>query len=274
MLSQFIYHFMLGNLFKKKAPAIKKRNPDETDFCYYPFFQVLVSADGKYMPCSHHDGYITKDGKQISVDKFSIEQAWNSEYMQTLRQNFHDGVRNKGCSHCWKEQALGLKPMRYDSYGYNIPESQVKSPESPMRVEINASNVCNLRCRICWSNASTRWIKEAKELYGADGEVHYNFQKEASGNAAGNVKGIKILTNNISVKAETNNDLERKVVEHALLRYSSTADQNIRVKVSGNTITLNGAVYSFYQKEEAAKIAWNAPGVLMVNNELVIESDN
>jgi len=107
-----------------------------------------------------------------------------------------------------------------------------------------------------------------------DGEVQYNFQKEASGNAAGNVKGIKILTNNISVKAETNNDLERKVVEHALLRYSSTADQNIRVKVSGNTITLNGAVYSFYQKEEAAKIAWNAPGVLMVNNELVIESDN
>jgi len=169
---------MLGNLFKKKTPAIKKRNPDETDFCYYPFFQVLVSADGKYMPCSHHDGYITKDGKQISVDKFSIEQAWNSEYMQTLRQNFHDGVRNKGCSHCWKEQALGLKPMRYDSYGYNIPESQVKSPESPMRVEINASNVCNLRCRICWSNASTRWIKEAKELYGADGEVHYNMTPE------------------------------------------------------------------------------------------------
>lgn len=107
-----------------------------------------------------------------------------------------------------------------------------------------------------------------------DGAVKYNFQKEAAKNAAGNVNGIKILTNNISVKAETNNDPERKVVEHALLRYSSTADQNIRVKVSGNTITLNGTVYSFYQKEEAAKIAWNAPGVLMVNNELIIEYDN
>jgi osmotically-inducible protein OsmY len=104
-----------------------------------------------------------------------------------------------------------------------------------------------------------------------DGEVRYNFQKEAAKNAAGNVNGIKIFTNNIAVKAETQNDLERKVVEHALLRYSSTADQNIRLKVSGNTITLNGTVYSFYQKEEAAKIAWNTPGVLMVNDELVIE---
>jgi len=107
-----------------------------------------------------------------------------------------------------------------------------------------------------------------------DGEVAYNFQKEAAKNAAGSVNGIKILTNNITVKADSQNGLERKVVEHALLRYSSTADQNIRVKVSGNTITLNGAVYSFYQKEEAAKIAWNTPGVLMVNNELVIEYDN
>jgi osmotically-inducible protein OsmY len=107
-----------------------------------------------------------------------------------------------------------------------------------------------------------------------DGEVVHHFQKEAAKKAAGNVDGIKVLTNNICVKAETNNELEKRVVEHALLRYSSTADQNIRVGVSGNTITLNGTVYSFYQKEEAAKIAWNAPGVSMVNNELVVAFDN
>jgi osmotically-inducible protein OsmY len=62
----------------------------------------------------------------------------------------------------------------------------------------------------------------------------------------------------------------KKIIEHALARYSSTVDQNIRVRVEDNTITLNGTVQSFYQKEEAEKIAWNAPGVLMVTNELVI----
>ncbi|MFD2146156.1 BON domain-containing protein [Mucilaginibacter antarcticus] len=45
----------------------------------------------------------------------------------------------------------------------------------------------------------------------------------------------------------------------------------MRVTVFKNMITLNGTVQSFYQKEEAEKIAWNAPGVLMIKNELIVE---
>lgn len=168
---------MFLNLFKKKDPVVV-RDPDKSDFCYYPFFQVLLSADGKYMPCSHHVSFMTENGQELTSKTHTIEQAWNSEYMQTLRHNFKNNIRSKGCSQCWKEQALGLKPMRYDSYGYNIPETQVQQPLTPMRVEINASNICNLRCRICWSHASSRWIKEAKELYGADGELHFNMTPE------------------------------------------------------------------------------------------------
>src|ERR1051325_3458155 len=148
---------MLTKFLKRESPS-PPRDPDKSDFCYYPFFQVLLSADGKYMPCSHHDNFITHEGKEIKAETASIEDAWNSDYMKTLRSNFKNNVRSPGCNQCWKEQALGLKPMRYDSYGYNVPGSQVQNPVSPMRVEINASNVCNLRCRICWPHASSRWI--------------------------------------------------------------------------------------------------------------------
>lgn len=168
---------MFGNLFKPKE-TVTKRDPDKSDFCYYPFFQVVLAADGKYMPCSHHVSFINQNGTEISTKNATIEDAWNSDYMQKLRSNFNNNIRSEGCNQCWKEQALGLKPMRYDSYGYNIPESQVKNPATPMRVEINASNICNLRCRICWSHASSRWIKEAKELYGANGELHFNMTPE------------------------------------------------------------------------------------------------
>ncbi len=47
----------------------------------------------------------------------------------------------------------------------------------------------------------------------------------------------------------------------------------IHVHVSGSKVKLDGKVHSFYQKEEAGRIAWNAPGVLVVDNELVIEYD-
>jgi osmotically-inducible protein OsmY len=104
-----------------------------------------------------------------------------------------------------------------------------------------------------------------------DGQVTYNFQKEDAKKSVGNVKGVNVFTNNLELVAETQDHLEKRIIEHALLRYSATVNQNIRVKVENNKITLNGTVGSLYQKEEAEKIAWNAPGVLAVNNELMIE---
>lgn len=104
-----------------------------------------------------------------------------------------------------------------------------------------------------------------------NGQVTYNFQKEDARKSVGNVKGVKVFTNNLELVAETRDQVEKRIIEHALLRYSATVDQNIRVKAEGNVITLNGTVTSLYQKEEAEKIAWNAPGVLAVKNELVIE---
>lgn len=154
------------------------RDPDRTDFCYYPFFQVLMTAEGKYKACSKHGDFITHEGRVLTATEATPTDAWNSDYMQKLRSNFKSGVRSHGCRECWREQDMGLKPMRYDSYFYPIPDHQVEDPRSPMRIEINASNVCNLRCRICSPSASHKWIREAKELYGWDEEVHINLTPE------------------------------------------------------------------------------------------------
>jgi osmotically-inducible protein OsmY len=43
---------------------------------------------------------------------------------------------------------------------------------------------------------------------------------------------------------------------------------DIRVAVSGHKATLTGTVDSWYQKSEAERIAWKAPGVWNVGNEL------
>jgi osmotically-inducible protein OsmY len=47
----------------------------------------------------------------------------------------------------------------------------------------------------------------------------------------------------------------------------------IQVKVSGTKVTLTGTVDSWYQKNEAERIAWSAPSVGTVSNELVVEYD-
>lgn len=129
-----------------------------------------------------------------------------------------------------------------------------------------------LKClRLKWIPIDRIKVKAEEGHVTLNGEVTYNFQKEDAKKCVGSVKGVTVFTNNLELVSETKDNVEKRIIEHALLRYAATANQNIRVKVAGNTIDLNGTVESLYQKEEAEKIAWNAPGVLAVNNELVVE---
>jgi osmotically-inducible protein OsmY len=106
-----------------------------------------------------------------------------------------------------------------------------------------------------------------------DGELHWNYQRESAKKSVNNLVGVKGVTNNIKIKAEKNDEIEKEEIERALMRNWSIDNQDIRVEVSGNKVTLNGTVHSLYQKDEAGQIAWNAPGVWNVANELVIESN-
>jgi osmotically-inducible protein OsmY len=78
------------------------------------------------------------------------------------------------------------------------------------------------------------------------------------------------MSSNIKIKSDTNDAVEKKDIERALERNSSIDDRDIRVDVTGNNVTLKGTVTSFYAKDEAEQIAWNAPGVWTIDNELVI----
>jgi osmotically-inducible protein OsmY len=106
-----------------------------------------------------------------------------------------------------------------------------------------------------------------------EGEVTWHFQSEAAKNNVSNLMGVKGVTNNIRIKPTFKDAIEQRAIEHALARNWAVDDEEIHVHVSGKSVKLDGVVHSFYQKEEAARIAWNAPGVLEVDNELVIEYD-
>ncbi|MFT7273891.1 MAG: osmotically-inducible protein OsmY [Spirosomataceae bacterium] len=103
------------------------------------------------------------------------------------------------------------------------------------------------------------------------GELPWHYQREAAKNSAKHMVGVKGITSNIKVKSERHDKIEQKEVEEAIARNWDIDDYDISVKVSGTTVTLTGSVQSWYQHDEAAKIAWNTPGISHVENELIVE---
>jgi osmotically-inducible protein OsmY len=106
-----------------------------------------------------------------------------------------------------------------------------------------------------------------------NGELPWNYQKEAAKQAVHYLNGVKGISNSITVKSETNEEIEILNVENALARNWPVNSQNIKVSASGTKVILNGIVTSWYLKDEAGRIAWNTPGVWAVDNELAVDYD-
>jgi osmotically-inducible protein OsmY len=103
------------------------------------------------------------------------------------------------------------------------------------------------------------------------GDVEWQYQKEDAERVVRRLSGVKGITNLISVKPRiTPSELKRKI-EDALVRHAEVDADRISVEVHGNKAILNGTVRSWAEKEEAARAAWSAPGILSIDNRITIE---
>ena len=103
-----------------------------------------------------------------------------------------------------------------------------------------------------------------------EGEVEWNYQREAAYDIAKYQEGVKGVTNNITIMLNKD-QVEKEDIERAFKRNLLLDDTNITVNVTDNIVTLNGVVPSWFQKDKAEKIAWKARGIQDINNQLKVE---
>jgi len=104
------------------------------------------------------------------------------------------------------------------------------------------------------------------------GEVDWEYQRSAVEKAVRPLIGVVGVSNEITLRPRTQAqvaNLARKI-EDALTRQAIREAQHIQIGVDGTTVKLTGKVHSWQEREAAQWVAWTAPGVRSVINELAI----
>ena len=162
------------------------------------------------------------------------------------------------------KKVIGVKAL--------VEKIEVKFPSAWTKTNAEIANEVLTALKLNWSVPKDKvTVKVEAGWVTLEGELPWNYQKEAAKSAVHYLTGVKGVINNIKIKSETHDAIEQKDVEHAIGRSWSVDDSDIQVAVSGTTVTLTGTVDSWYQKEEAGRIAWNTPGIWHVKNELVVD---
>lgn len=103
-----------------------------------------------------------------------------------------------------------------------------------------------------------------------EGEVEYEYQKEAAERAVSRLAGVKGVSNLIIIKPQGAPEQLKEDIERALVRNAQTDARHLQVEVEGHKVILRGVVSSYAENEAAERTAWAQPGVSEVENLMIV----
>lgn len=129
-------------------------------FCAYPRFHLQVKPNGLIKPCCRFD--------VAEAEKFSPMPGdlglLHSKSWEQLRLQMNQNQSHPGCYKCQQEESLGQISMRVSP-----DQAQAEWNINPdiialQYLEIGFGNLCNLACRSCGSQLSSKWFEDDQYL--------------------------------------------------------------------------------------------------------------
>jgi osmotically-inducible protein OsmY len=148
---------------------------------------------------------------------------------------------------------------------------EVRLPSIDQRPDpdIARDAIASLKAQLPISHENIKVIVKAGWLT-LEGTVEWQYQKTTAENAVRKVKGVKGVTNVISLKPKVEpTDIQRRIQE-AFKRNAEVDANRITVETHGSEVILKGTVRSWIEREEAERVAWSAPGITRVEDQIVV----
>lgn len=157
-------------------------------FCALPWIHMATRPNGDMRLCcvsnasgaatgDHEVGLVKKeDGTASNFGRDLPLEAWNSEYMRSVRKTFLEGKVPSSCSKCFEEESNGVVSKRlWEMYEWNrdgldfnqlIKDTTEDGivPEVIRYFDFRLGHTCNLKCVMCSPHDSSRWVQDNPEL--------------------------------------------------------------------------------------------------------------
>jgi len=147
-------------------------NKNSKLYCAWADAGIALHNSGRCLLCCHSQTYLQDSNKQeLYLDTNSLEDAWNSPTRKQIQDSLEAGIQHPNCSACWNEENAGRQSRR------QVANQQFAdmdaNPVRPKLVDLKPGNTCNLACRTCWPEVSSKWYRDYWELEARKQEPDY-----------------------------------------------------------------------------------------------------
>ena len=157
-------------------------------FCPLPWIHLASRPNGDVRLCctanasgadsvdTKEVGLVTSKGFVTNLQRNTIEEVWNSDYMRSVRLKMLAGEVPASCTKCFEEESKGIVSKRQwetvvwkDRLDLDSIVAKTQ-PDGSLPVEIpyfdlRLGNLCQLKCVMCSPHDSSSWIKDWKAQY-------------------------------------------------------------------------------------------------------------
>ena len=157
-------------------------------FCILPWIHFATRPNGDMRLCcsanasgagnDHTVGLVKNEkGQPANFGNSKPLEAWNNDYMKSVRTTMLEGNIPKSCTKCFEEESKGVASKRmwetgtWIQDGIDVPEliKQTKEdgtvPDKLVYLDLRLGHTCNLKCVMCSPHDSSQWVGDHKKLY-------------------------------------------------------------------------------------------------------------